>query len=130
MADNLFATIGSTVMQTKLHLLKTGVETSLLLLNELFSFAVLMVNLKEQHSLMTCMWSNPTMNQLAGWLAVTSCLIIVPSSVLGLQDKIMDFIRFFFKIACETLGLRVNLRSFRDYKHRRNCYIYLVSSLV
>lgn len=55
MADNLFATIGSTVMQTKLHLLKTGVETSLLLLNELFSFAVLMVNLKEQHSLMTCM---------------------------------------------------------------------------
>lgn len=55
MADNLFATIGSVVMQTKLHMLKTGVETSLLLLNELFSFAVLMVNLKEQHSLMTCM---------------------------------------------------------------------------
>lgn len=55
---------------------------------------------------------------------------IVPSSALGVQDKIMDFISFFFKIAGETLGLRVNLRIFRDYKHRRNCYTYLVSSLV
>jgi len=35
MADKLFATRGSSVMQTKLHLLKTRVETSPLLLEEL-----------------------------------------------------------------------------------------------